>query len=49
MTEIESFLRDGTNETLLISKEFPDLSWKGIVPTPTIGYLASSPRSTCTL
>jgi hypothetical protein len=47
-TESKFFLKPGTNKTSSKSKELPDSSWKGIVPTPAIRYLASSPSSTYT-
>jgi hypothetical protein len=48
--EIENkfFLRLGTNKTSSKSKELPDSSLKGIIRALAIGYLASSPSSTCT-
>jgi len=50
ITEIERnfFLRLGTNKTSLNYKELLDSIWMRIVPNHAPGYLASSPRSTCT-
>jgi hypothetical protein len=47
-TERKFFLRLVTNKTSSKFKELPDSRWKRIVPTPSTGYLASSPSSTYT-